>query len=170
MGKTLNYGNISNNFDDTQELSGAVKKITSQKKSNSDYIRLDLKPTGYDLKDYVIKKAAAKSAIAGKNISITQYIQDLIVNDMQSGKEYEPTQHEKLMMYFDNLNDDILSELMKLSKAPEGTKHILQIVNTKNINRIISQLDDSKLDNLNWIELVNQLDDKKIKAIKQLLQ
>lgn len=171
MGKKLNFGNTEKNFDNIQELSGAVKKITSQKKSASDYFRLDLKPTGYDLKDYVIKKAAAKSAVTGKNVSVTQYIQDLIIGDMQANKEYEPTEHEKIIAFFDSQEDETLSELKNLCQNPKRFENILMLLN---------QLDDKKMSELiklcqnpkrleSLLSVLNQLDDKKIAALKQLL-
>lgn len=142
MGKKLNFGNTEKNFDNIQELSGAVKKITSQKKSASDYFRLDMKPTGYDLKDYVIKKAAAKSAVTGKNVSVTQYIQDLIIDDMQADKEHEPTEHENMIAFLDSQEDETLSELKNLCQNPKRLESLLSVL--------------------------NQLDDKKIAALKQL--
>jgi len=89
-----------------------AKKIT---KPNSDYIRLDLKPFGYDLKDYADKKAAALSIERGKKISTTAFIQELIIADMEAGKEKgKPTKHDKIVSALDNLDDKKLSALATL--------------------------------------------------------
>lgn len=133
--KNLNFGNVEKNFDNIKDLSGEVKKQQA-KKSASDYFRLDLKPTGYDLKDFIVKKTAAISSVTGKSINITQYIQGLIIDAMQADKEHEPTEHEKMVAYFDSLDDEKLSELMNLCENPQRLENILKIVN---------QLDDKKI-------------------------
>lgn len=149
--KGLQFGNVEKNFDDIQELSGEVKKQQA-KKSASDYFRLDLKPTGYDLKDFIVKKTAAISSVTGKSINITQYIQGLIIDAME--KEYVSTEHETMMTYFDSLDDDTLLELMKVC----GNPTILEQIN---------QFDNKKLENI--LKIMNQLDDKKIAALMKLL-
>jgi len=133
--KGLQFDNVEKNFDDIQELSGEVKKQQA-KKSSSDYFRLDLKPTGYDLKDFIVKKTAAISSVTGKSINMTQYIQGLIIDAMQADKEHEPTEHDNMVAYFDSLDDEKLSELMNLCENPQRLENILKIVN---------QLDDKKI-------------------------
>lgn len=149
--KGLQFSNVEKNFDDIQELSGEVKKQQA-KKSASDYFRLDLKPTGYDLKDFIVKKTAAISSVTGKSINITQYIQGLIIDAME--KEHVSTEHETMMTYFDSLDDDTLLELMKVC----GNPTILEKIN---------QFDNKKLENI--FKIMNQLDDKKIAALMKLL-
>lgn len=133
--KGLQFDNVEKNFDDIQELSGEVKKQQA-KKPASDYFRLDLKPTGYDLKDFIVKKTAAISSVTGKSINLTQYIQGLIIDAMQADKEHETTEHEKMVAYFDSLDDEKLSELMNLCENPQRLENLLKIVN---------QLDDKKI-------------------------
>lgn len=87
----------------------------SNKKPNSDYIRLDLKPFGYDLKDYADKKAAALSIERGRKVSTTAFIQELIIADMESEKEKgKPTKHDKIIAALDNLDDKKLSAIATL--------------------------------------------------------
>lgn len=95
----------------------ASEKVQSKKiaKPNSDYIRLDLKPFGYDLKDYADKKAAALSIERGRKISTTAFIQELIIADMEAGKEKgKPTKHDKIIAALDNLDDKKLSAIATL--------------------------------------------------------
>lgn len=57
-----------------------------RKKESADYIRLDLRPNGTDLKGYVEKQAREQSAIQGRTISATRYIQELIEKDMNANQ------------------------------------------------------------------------------------
>lgn len=62
------------------------KTETKKKKTNSDYIRLDVA----DYKEYLQTMAGYDSMKSGKSISVTKYIQALISADMDSRKvEYE---------------------------------------------------------------------------------
>lgn len=62
------------------------KTETKRKKTNSDYIRLDVA----DYKEYLQTMAGYDSMKSGKSISVTKYIQSLISADMSSRKvEYE---------------------------------------------------------------------------------
>lgn len=62
------------------------KTETKRKKTNSDYIRLDVA----DYKEYLQMMAGYDSMKSGKSISVTKYIQSLISADMDSRKvEYE---------------------------------------------------------------------------------
>lgn len=56
---------------------------SKQGKPNSDYLRLDLMPSGEDLKTYVTRRAAEISAETGRAASVTGYLQDLIRQDMK---------------------------------------------------------------------------------------
>lgn len=88
------------------------------KKPNSDYIRLDLKPFGYDLKDYADKKAAALSIERGKKVSTTAFIQELIIaamnEDNEKGKKKLSKREayiEKIVAKLDSLDDDMIHAL-----------------------------------------------------------
>lgn len=62
------------------------KMEAKRKKTNSDYIRLDVA----DYKEYLQTMAGYDSMKSGKSISVTKYIQTLISADMDSRKvEYE---------------------------------------------------------------------------------
>lgn len=54
-----------------------------KKKTNSDYIRLDVA----DYKEYLQTMAGYDSMKSGKSVSVTKYIQSLISADMDSRKE-----------------------------------------------------------------------------------
>lgn len=87
------------------------KKDTSAKKK--DFILLNLKPNGYDLKAYVNKRAGILSAERDKKVSATAFIQELIINDMNEnqGKERKLTKREKIMLNLEKLDDKKLSAL-----------------------------------------------------------
>ena len=62
------------------------KTDAKKKKTNSDYIRLDVA----DYKEYLQTMAGYDSMKSGKSVSVTKYIQSLISADMDSRKvEYE---------------------------------------------------------------------------------
>lgn len=85
------------------------------KKQASDYLYLDLRPSGgKDLKAYVTSQAHKESAEQGKNISATAYIQNLIEKDMASGENTETKQEIKNML--DNADDDTLEQIHGLLK------------------------------------------------------
>jgi hypothetical protein len=70
--------NILGHFGETEKK--------SKKKSNSDYIRLDVA----DYKEYLRTMSGYDSMKTGKTVSVTKYIQKLIDADMQARKsEYE---------------------------------------------------------------------------------
>ncbi len=84
-------------------------------KPNSDYIRLDLKPFGYDLKDYADKKAAALSIERGKKVSTTAFLQELIIADMEADKaKGKPTKKDKIIAALSNVDDKKLSAIATL--------------------------------------------------------
>ena len=93
----------------------------SNKKPNSDFIRLDLKPFGYDLKDYAEKKAAALSIERGKRVSTTAFIQELIIaameNDNGTTKKKEKqkeTKKEKIIRLLEEADDSKLQAIFTL--------------------------------------------------------
>jgi hypothetical protein len=114
-GKKFTIEDKKDEFKDLQESTKAADK--ANKKPNSDYIRLDLKPFGYDLKDYADKKAAALSIERGRRISTTAFIQELIIADMEKdtakGKKKE-TKRDKVATFLENLDDKKLSALATL--------------------------------------------------------
>jgi len=117
--KKTNIDNLENVVVNQEEVSKEVESSkgssTPGKKANSDYIRLDLKPFGYDLKDYADKKAAALSIERGRKVSTTAFIQELIIADMESEKEKgKPTKHDKIVSALSNLDDKKLSAIATL--------------------------------------------------------
>ena len=99
-------------LDDNTPTPAAGKKSA---KPNSDYIRLDLKPFGYDLKDYADKKAAALSIERGRKVSTTAFIQELIIADMEADKEKgKPTKKDKIIAALSNVDDKKLSAIATL--------------------------------------------------------
>lgn len=101
----------------TRTAAGKVTEKTQVKKTkpNSDYIRLDLKPFGYDLKDYADKKAAALSIERGKKVSTTAFIQELIIADMKADKgKSKPKKRDKIIAALNNIDDKKLSAIATL--------------------------------------------------------
>ena len=93
----------------------------STKKPNSDYIRLDLKPFGYDLKAYVNERCGELSKERDKKISTTAFIQELIINDMEQHNGVakkklikKETNHDKVVKFLEELDDKKLSALITL--------------------------------------------------------
>ena len=90
MGK-LDFGTAKENYDKQQETS-AKETITTEtakqgKKSNTDFIRLDLKPRGgQDLLAYCSKRCGDLGEIRGKRVTTTSFIQELILKDMEEQK------------------------------------------------------------------------------------
>ncbi len=70
------------------------QEYKKRNKGNSDYIRLDLRPNGKDLKGYVESQARKQSAKQGRTISATKYIQELIENDMNKHRKGVNTREE----------------------------------------------------------------------------
>ena len=70
----------------------------AQGKPNGDFIRLDLRPAGYDLKAYCVKRSGEISAKTGKPCSTTAFLQRLIIEDMgrKSGKTADEEFMEKI--------------------------------------------------------------------------
>ena len=113
--KALNFAEAKNDFDKQQEASASVDKKAATKKPNTDFIRLDLKPFGYDLKDYVTSKAAALTIERGKRVTTTSFIQELIIADMEAQKSKgKPTKREKILSALENVDDKKLSAIATL--------------------------------------------------------
>jgi len=93
------------------------KKTSSQKvkKPANDYLYLDLRPAGgADLKSYVMEQAHRTSMEQGKNISATNYIQNLIKKDMESEKEN--SLKTKIVSMIDNVTEEKLDVIYTLIK------------------------------------------------------
>lgn len=93
----------------------------SGKKPNSDYLRLDLKPFGYDLKKYVNERCGELSIERDKKVSSTAFIQELIINDMEQQNGIAKKKHakqeakrEKVAKFLEKIDDKKLSALITL--------------------------------------------------------
>ena len=91
------------------------KAAAGRKKDSKDYMRIDLKPNGVDLKDYVIKQAAKESAKLGKTVSATKYIQDLIEADMNSRKQKD--RRGEIADLLKNVSDKDMGAIETIVKA-----------------------------------------------------
>ncbi len=97
------------------ESDGKRKKKTQRmKKPANDYLYLDLRPAGYDLKSYVMKQAHRTSMEQGRNISATNYIQSLIKKDMD--KERENTVKAKIISIIENASEEKLDVIYTILK------------------------------------------------------
>ena len=93
------------------------KKPASQKakKKEGAYLYLDLKPTGgADLKSYVMEQAHRTSMEQGRNVSATNYIQNLIKRDMDS--EEKDTTRAKIISMLDKATDEKLEAIYTIIK------------------------------------------------------
>lgn len=93
------------------------KKLASQKtkKKANDYLYLDLRPAGgADLKSYVMEQAHRTSMEQGRNVSATNYIQNLIKRDMDSEKGN--TTRAKIISMLDNATDEKLEAIHTIIK------------------------------------------------------
>ena len=102
-----------------EEEAAVVKKMrpaspTTKKKAN-DYLYLDLRPAGgADLKSYVMEQAHRTSMEQGRNVSATNYIQNLIKRDMDS--EEGNTTRAKIISMLDNATDEKLETICTIIK------------------------------------------------------
>ncbi len=114
--KTDNIDSLMKNQQKASEKVTDKPKAEKTTKPNSDYIRLDLKPSGYDLKAYVNKRCGDLSLERDKKISSTAFIQELIIKDMEEnqGKVKKQTKREKILSRLENLDDKKLSAIATL--------------------------------------------------------
>ena len=117
--KPINAASMLDMMENQQKASEkAADKPKAEKttKPNSDYIRLDLKPSGYDLKAYVNKRCGDLSLERDKKISSTAFIQELIIKDMEEnqGKVKKQTKREKILSRLENMDDKKLSAIATL--------------------------------------------------------
>lgn len=92
-----------------------TKKVTNRKPSDN-FLRVDLKPEGYDLKAYINKRCGELSVERDMKVSSTAYIQELIIKDMGE-KKTKPTQKDRIKLMIDKLSDKELSALETLLNA-----------------------------------------------------
>ncbi len=99
-----------------KENDGMRKKKTAQriKKPANDYLYLDLRPSGCDLKSYVMEQAHRTSMEQGRNISATNYIQSLIKKDMD--KEKDNTVKAKITSIIENVSEEKLDVIYTILK------------------------------------------------------
>lgn len=81
---------------DRARVKAASTMKKSQGKPNSDFIRLDMRPAGYDLKAYCARRAGEVSASAGQICTVTGYIQRVLIEDMVNSSASK-SKDEKLM-------------------------------------------------------------------------
>lgn len=94
-----------------------IEKLVPQKtkKQANDYLYLDLRPAGgADLKAYVMEQAHKTSMEQGRNISATNYIQNLIKKDMDSEKN--DTVKNKIISMLDLAKDEKLEAIHTIIK------------------------------------------------------
>jgi len=99
------------------EVFEKVEKPASQKtkKQANDYLYLDLRPSGgADLKAYVMEQAHRTSMEHGRNVSATNYIQNLIKKDMESEKK--DTVKNKIISMLEHATDEKLELICTIIK------------------------------------------------------
>lgn len=98
----------------SQETFSKVFKA-QRSKPNNDYVRLDLRPNGVDLKAYVEKQAREQSAKQGRTISATRYIQELIEKDKDAsqGKRNKRQDTVDMILSLDEGKYKAVSNLLK---------------------------------------------------------
>ncbi len=74
-------------------------------KNASDYLRLDLYPKGQNLKRGLLKRMAEYNKLHGKSLSITGYIQLLIIEDIARSGMEKDKKITRLHDYIDGLPD-----------------------------------------------------------------
>ena len=98
----------------------AAKKTTKEaakvKKPNSDYIRLDLKPAGEDLKALAVKRAGQISIAQGATVSTTAYIQQLIREDAKK-HEGKRDKRQEIAEMLTRVDDKDLSAIETVIKG-----------------------------------------------------
>ena len=92
------------------------QQAAGRTKDSKDYLRVDLKPNGVDLKSYVVKQASLESARQGRAISATKYIQGLIEADMKAHAGKKDKRREIADM-LNHVDDNDLQAIEKVVKA-----------------------------------------------------
>lgn len=106
----------TDNIDNAAATSTQTTKKTSNRKPSDNFLRVDLKPEGYDLKAYINKRCGELSVERDMKVSSTAYIQELIIKDMGE-KKTKPTQKDRIKLMIDKLGDKELSALETLLNA-----------------------------------------------------
>lgn len=114
------FGSLSKILDDVSTESAQsskeaekVDKVKKRKKPASDFLKVDLKPAGYNLVDFVNQRAAALTAEQGRRVGKATYIQELIIADMESAKT-KNTKRDKVAKFLENMDDKKLNALISL--------------------------------------------------------
>lgn len=92
------------------------QQAAGRTKDSKDYLRVDLKPNGVDLKSYVVKQASLESVKQGRAISATKYIQGLIEADMKAHAGKKDKRREIADM-LNHVDDNDLQAIEKVVKA-----------------------------------------------------
>lgn len=118
-GKKFSVEDKKDEFKAIQESTKAAEK--TNKKANGDYIRLDLKPFGYDLKEYVNKRCGELSVERDRKVSSTAFIQELIIADMenydgttQKKEKKKETKREKILRLLEEADESKLNAIFTL--------------------------------------------------------
>lgn len=86
------------------------RPMATKKQTETDrYLRLDLRPGGEDLKSYVVKRASEESLKRNKQVSATNYIQELIRDDMKANKIKKKSKADNVAELIKELNNNDLS-------------------------------------------------------------
>lgn len=89
------------------------KKSERKIKPSDNYLRVDLKPEGYDLKAYINKRVGELSVERDKKVSSTAYIQELIIKDMNE-KKPKTTKKDIIKSLIDKMSDREVAALETL--------------------------------------------------------
>lgn len=118
-GKKFSVEDKKDEFKDIQESTKPAEK--TNKKAGGDYIRLDLKPFGYDLKEYVNRRCGELSAERDRKVSSTAFIQELIIADMENydgttkkKEKKKETKKEKIMRLLEEADESKLNAIFTL--------------------------------------------------------
>lgn len=75
--------------------------------AKSNYIQLNLQTKDQNLREYLDRKSVEASVEAGERVTVTKYIQDLILNDMENediNKQRKAELSEKIKESIDKLD------------------------------------------------------------------
>ena len=89
-------------------------EVVKEKETDKRYLRLDLKPGGEDLEAYVRNRASEESLKRHKQISKTNYIQELIREDMKANKVKKKSKADDVAELIKELDSNDLALVEKL--------------------------------------------------------
>ena len=110
MAKKIQEDNNNNASEIVKRAAATRQQKPETEKTSKEYVRLDMKPEGYNLLPYVKKRAIEVGADRGKAVSATRYIQELIIADMEENKG-KKTKRDKIAKILEGLDDKELSAL-----------------------------------------------------------